>query len=260
MLYSWLHFDYKGGKSSATKPRDLGQKFGRVLNVELRWPLSSVLWPCPHCTSVCSPNRKLHQALVSRVFTGVSLCKHKGLAPGHVFEPSLQLSSCSTRWSWLRARPSNQELCLSGWPILILSHLNSLHKLRCDPRGSWITKTFLWLRKFQGFRVYYSGTEEKVQPHSLLYSTHIRWHKIWNSYKKLSCHPLKNQDTGKILGYTAFEPMFSFFFSCCTPMSASNEKATLSQLTTSRSFISSGGFLFSCRGFWEIRVHPSSAH
>lgn len=146
------------------------------------------------------------------------------------FELNFQLSSSSTGLAGSNPQPSNHTAGLSGWPVL-----------RCDSRGSWITKTFLKLRKFQRFRVPYSETKVNqilyYTIHALFpinYQIPIR-NIIALTWKWTYC------ESGHTQGLSScFLELMSYFFSLLDSMSASTEKTTSSQLTATMSPITNG--------------------
>lgn len=80
VLYLWWQFYYKGYKSEPAKWRDTQDEVWEGPQCKSSIPSPSGIRAFhPLSTWMCSTTRKLHWALVSRVFIGVSLCQHDWL-------------------------------------------------------------------------------------------------------------------------------------------------------------------------------------
>lgn len=117
-----------------------------------------------------SPAREFTCAPVSGVLIRVSLYSRRplmeSLSTWLISVPRPSPTPILPQRSGPRAQPSHHKVALSG--------VGSSHsELRNSPGTHGITQTRLSLRKFPAFRGYFSGTLDKEQINSLLYSTSL---------------------------------------------------------------------------------------
>lgn len=118
--------------------------------------------PCPAHPCTHQPGSS-----ESRVSIGISFQGHNWLKQWLLIELNLQLPSPSPKVGLIpsnsKPQPSISTICPSGDRFLAWVISAHQQKLRCDPWGSTTTKTLLWLRKVQGFRLSLPGTWDEDQ-------------------------------------------------------------------------------------------------
>lgn len=137
---------------------------GRVPNVKFSCPQGWVTFLALLCGTMCKEYcQDAHPGFDIQTFIGISLCRHDWLNHHPCDWTWSPAPFCSQSSGWNHETHSWSFWCGQFLPWII-SLTQTIRRGLNDP--PWIMKTFLLLRKHQGFRGYLPGTGNKSQPHS----------------------------------------------------------------------------------------------